>query len=957
MEQLQYATIDNCYTSGSITIGGTNNATSQIGGLLGWDYDNNTITNCFSSCSFPFTASTSAIGGLVGQNDDATGSIKYCYSISNMNIIEGSILSSDKNNIGGFCGFNNGSITDCYYDQNTSGQSDNTGKGTPKTTAQMQTSIAYSGSWTSANWSFVNGYYPKLIWQAPSVTSVSVPANKTYKTGDALTFTVNFDQNVTVANTPQLSLTLNTGGTVQASYTGGNGTSALTFSYTVQSGNQDNDGITVGSLSLNGGTIKSSNNIAADLTLAGVASTTGVLVDGIAPTVSSVNSSTSNGSYKVGDVIAITVNFSENVNVTGTPKLALNSGGNASYSSGNNSTSLTFNYTVAGGENSSDLDYSTTSSLSLNGGTISDAAGNAATLTLPTVGGSSSLGGQKNIVIDGIAPTVTSVSSTNATYIVGQNLDFTVNFSEAVTVVVSGGTPYIPITLNTGGTVNASYYSGSGTTALGFRYTVVAGNLDNDGIAVGSAITANGGTIKDATGNNATLTLVSVGATTSVLVDGIAPTVSSINRQTPSDATTTATSVVYRVTFSEAVKNVGTSDFTLTKTGAATGTIASSGTTGNTIDVTVNSISGVGTLRLDLSSTGITDNAGNAISGSYTSGQTYTTAPATSSWTGTGNWSTSGNWGSGIPGTLTNVTISSGTCTVDANVTVNNLTVSPGAALTISSGKTLTVTGTLILDASSTSGTASLINNGSLSAGNIIAKNYLSSGKWHIISPIASGQSVSDFLTANANIPTKTGTPDKRGLMDYNTADNTWNDYYPVSGASGTIDAGKGYSARIDANGVITFTGNITSSDYTKTGLITTGEGWNCIGNPYTSSISMNELADATNNFLTINASNLDASYACVYIWDEGTSSYKILGNSPVSLSSGRYLTQNYVAPGQGFFVKVIASSISFTTAMQSHQNNTAAPFLKSAKVSWPVIKLNMTKRQSNSFYRNCLQQ
>jgi len=226
---------------------------------------------------------------------------------------------------------------------------------------------------------------------------------------------------------------------------------------------------------------------------------------------------------------------------------------------------------------------------------------------------------------------VTSVSvPSNSTYKAGQNLDFTVTVNKNETVT---GTPYIPITLNSGGTVNATYLSGSGTSALLFRYTVASGNADPDGITVGSSIVLNGGTIQDASSIAASLTLNSVGVTTGVLVDAVAPTVSSINRQTPTTTLTNASSVVYRVTFSESVTGVGTSSFTLTKTGTANGAIASvSAASGTTIDVTVNSVSGDGTLRLDLNSTGtgIADAAGNAISGGFTSGQMYTidkTAP------------------------------------------------------------------------------------------------------------------------------------------------------------------------------------------------------------------------------------------------------------------------------------------------------------------------------------------
>jgi hypothetical protein len=75
-------------------------------------------------------------------------------------------------------------------------------------------------------------------------------------------------------------------------------------------------------------------------------------------------------------------------------------------------------------------------------------------------------------------------------------------FPEAVNVT---GTPQIA--LNVGGhIVNATYISGSGTTSLLFRYTVVAGDVDLDGITSSSPINLNGGTITDAAGNNALLT-------------------------------------------------------------------------------------------------------------------------------------------------------------------------------------------------------------------------------------------------------------------------------------------------------------------------------------------------------------------------------------------------------------------------------------------------------------------
>ena len=92
--------------------------------------------------------------------------------------------------------------------------------------------------------------------------------------------------------------------------------------------------------------------------------------DTVAPTVASITATTANGTYKTGDTIQIAVTFSETVIVTGTPQLALNSGGTASYSSGSGTSTLNFNYTVQAGDAAFDLDYVATGSLVLNGGTI-----------------------------------------------------------------------------------------------------------------------------------------------------------------------------------------------------------------------------------------------------------------------------------------------------------------------------------------------------------------------------------------------------------------------------------------------------------------------------------------------------------------------------------------------------------------------------------------------------------
>ena len=112
-----------------------------------------------------------------------------------------------------------------------------------------------------------------------------------------------------------------------------------------------------------------------------------------------------------GDVVSIQVDFSENVTVTGTPQLALNSGATVDYASGTGTSTLTLHLHRRPAARRGRPRLHRTASLTLNGGTIKDAATNKPRLTLAAPGAAGSLGNAKNIVIDTTAPTVTSVTS------------------------------------------------------------------------------------------------------------------------------------------------------------------------------------------------------------------------------------------------------------------------------------------------------------------------------------------------------------------------------------------------------------------------------------------------------------------------------------------------------------------------------------------------------------------
>ncbi|MBI2932040.1 MAG: FG-GAP repeat protein, partial [Planctomycetes bacterium] len=312
---------------------------------------------------------------------------------------------------------------------------------------------------------------------------------------------------------------------------------------------------------------------------------------GPGPVVTNVTSSTADGSYGVGAAIAVTVTFSAAVYVTGTPQLTLATGGPGTvvnYAGGSGTDTLTFTYTVGAGQNSLDLDYTASTALALNGGTIQDGASNNAVLTLPSPGAAGSLGANKAIVIDTTAPTVTNVTSTTAdgTYGVGATIAVTVTFSEAVTVT---GTPQL--TLATGGPGTAvNYSSGSGSNTLTFTYAVAAGHASSD--LDYTATTSLSGTIQDAALNNATLTLASpgtagsLGANKAIVIDTTAPTVTNVTSTTADGTYGVGATIAVTVTFSEAVTVTGTPQLTLATGGPGTAVNYSSGSGSNTLTFT-----------------------------------------------------------------------------------------------------------------------------------------------------------------------------------------------------------------------------------------------------------------------------------------------------------------------------------------------------------------------------------
>lgn len=360
-----------------------------------------------------------------------------------------------------------------------------------------------------------------INYEPPVITSITPPADQYYNESEVLGFTVNTNVPVNISGgTPRIELNIG-GQQAYAEYISGTGTTALYFALTIPAGLEDHDGINmVIPLDSNGANLQDVNLNNLDLNYT-APDLTNVFVDSLIPYIVSITPP-ANTTHILNDNLDFVLNYNENVDVAvATPRIAIDVDGvtrYADYFSGSGSNTLTFRYVAQAEEDNNGLTF-VGSTIDLNGATIQDIRTNDTNVNLDAF---SALPNLSAVLIDGIVPTITSITSAaDQTYIIGEDLDFVVNFDDNVDITA---TPRIPLTL-TSGTVYADYLSGTGTNAITFRYTVGIGDDDQDGVDIVSPLDLNGiGLIRDSNGNDADLTHTP-SATPGLIIDGIIPTV------------------------------------------------------------------------------------------------------------------------------------------------------------------------------------------------------------------------------------------------------------------------------------------------------------------------------------------------------------------------------------------------------------------------------------------------
>lgn len=194
----------------------------------------------------------------------------------------------------------------------------------------------------------------------------------------------------------------------------------------------------------------------------------------------------------------------------------------------------------------------------------------------------------------------------------------------------------------------------------------------------------------------------------------------------------------------------------------------------------------------------------------------------------------------------------------------------------------------------------------------------------------------------------------------YNGITGNWIDILNGNDGTGTNSLmgsegfylGKGYSIRYkSATHTLQLTGNVSVSDNTVPVSKTTGstaEGWNLIGNPFTSSLAANSHV-SSDNFLSANSTLLDPVYGGIYLWDEQPGFH---GHRDDHISISQASSAKYIATGQAFMVKANASGNIVFPAVIRNTGRTSVLY-KSSESQWIRYHLNIKNDTGN--YRTTL--
>lgn len=385
----------------------------------------------------------------------------------------------------------------------------------------------------------------------PVINSITVPAASVYKTGNILDFVVSYSKKIFLSNNTSLpSLVISIGNALRnATLVNGSGSNTLLFRYTIKADDVDTDGIQLLSLQDSVFMIRDSVGNRASMVLNNAGTMAAIQVN--PPTILFDRMIIPpNDTYRTGDTLEFFIAYNEPVFVTSNnsiPSVKLTIGSitkQAIYTMGSGSSTLCFIYPVEAGDEDTD-GIRINTSITLNNSTIKDAQGNNAPLVINNAASSN------GILVDATAPVINSMRiPSSRTYKTGDTLVFTVSFSEPVVLSIQNDTPAIKMIIGSE-EKNIVYTKGSGSNELLFEYVIQPGDVDKNGISIGSTIVLNNNTLTDKAGNSAVLNFKTVSAS-GIKIDAVAPVISSM-KSSPAGVYTTGDLIEFTASYSKKV--------------------------------------------------------------------------------------------------------------------------------------------------------------------------------------------------------------------------------------------------------------------------------------------------------------------------------------------------------------------------------------------------------------------
>ncbi|MEI8271041.1 MAG: T9SS type A sorting domain-containing protein [Paludibacter sp.] len=299
-----------------------------------------------------------------------------------------------------------------------------------------------------------------------------------------------------------------------------------------------------------------------------------------------------------------------------------------------------------------------------------------------------------------------------------------------------------------------------------------------------------------------------------------------------------------------------------------------------------------------------------------------------------------------------NVTVSStGTLTLDASRSINNITVDKGGKLTINNGVNLSAMDVTIYSDETGTGTLLDLNtSGGLSvAGTATVQQYLTAGRnWYISSPVNA---------ATAAVFNPAGGSNKLYWYDETKGSvvlpaTPWT---PISLNSTGLTATQGYVANMAADGVVSFSGTLNTGSLPTTTIyrsdIPSNAGFNLVGNPYPSYLDWDQVSAASTHLLTTIWQRTKTIDNATYQFD----TYNTLGKMYIS-NSGKTVN-SHIPPMQAFWVRVdngySSGTLNFTNAMRSHKGSQNTGTVETPNViTDPIFKSKSTNTVSQSVLR-----